>query len=87
MAAVVQPSSHVGFDSITSQIERRLLKRGFQFNIMVVGQSGLGKTTFVNTLLLLTWPIHVAVLIPLKTFPELLISRLCRISLKKMVFA
>lgn len=50
MAAVVQPSSHVGFDSITSQIERRLLKRGFQFNIMVVGQSGLGKTTFVNTL-------------------------------------
>lgn len=50
MTSVVQPASHVGFDSITSQIERRLLKRGFQFNIMVVGQSGLGKTTFVNTL-------------------------------------
>lgn len=50
MATLIQPSSHVGFDSITSQIEHRLLKRGFQFNIMVVGQSGLGKTTFVNTL-------------------------------------
>lgn len=47
---VVQPNFHVGFDSITKQIEKRLLKRGFQFNIMVVGQSGLGKTTLVNSL-------------------------------------
>ncbi|KMU73514.1 septin-6 [Coccidioides immitis RMSCC 3703] len=30
----VYPRSHVGFDSITSQIERKLLKRGFQFNVM-----------------------------------------------------
>jgi hypothetical protein len=29
--------SYVGFDSITSQIERKLLKRGFQFNIICVG--------------------------------------------------
>lgn len=47
---VVQPQKYVGFDTITSQIENRLLKRGFQFNIMVVGRSGLGKTTLVNTL-------------------------------------
>jgi len=33
----IYPQSHVGFDSITSQIERKLLKRGFQFNIMCVG--------------------------------------------------
>lgn len=33
----VFPRSHVGFDSITSQIERKLLKRGFQFNVMCVG--------------------------------------------------
>ncbi|SGZ56744.1 CIC11C00000003957 [Sungouiella intermedia] len=47
---LVQPLKYVGFDTITSQIENRLLKRGFQFNIMVVGRSGLGKTTLVNTL-------------------------------------
>jgi hypothetical protein len=29
--------SYVGFDSITNQIERKLLKRGFQFNIICVG--------------------------------------------------
>ncbi|KAL3235259.1 Cell division control protein 10 [Nakaseomyces bracarensis] len=46
----VLPSNYVGFDTITSQIEHRLLKRGFQFNVMVVGHSGLGKSTLVNTL-------------------------------------
>lgn len=30
-------STYVGFDSITRQIEHKLLKRGFQFNVMVVG--------------------------------------------------
>lgn len=38
-AATMYPQSHVGFDSITSQIERKLLKRGFQFNIICVGKS------------------------------------------------
>jgi septin 3/9/12 len=36
-AQSVFPRSHVGFDSITSQIERKLLKRGFQFNVICVG--------------------------------------------------
>ena len=35
--ATVHPETHVGFDSITSQIERKLLKRGFQFNVICVG--------------------------------------------------
>ena len=35
----VMPKSHVGFDSITTQIERKLLKRGFQFNVICVGRS------------------------------------------------
>lgn len=35
----VYPKSHVGFDSITQQIEKKLLKRGFQFNIICVGTS------------------------------------------------
>ncbi|KAL2160157.1 hypothetical protein VTH06DRAFT_1812 [Thermothelomyces fergusii] len=48
--ATIYPQSHVGFDSITSQIERKLLKRGFQFNIICVGQTGLGKSTLINTI-------------------------------------
>jgi hypothetical protein len=35
--SAVFPRSHVGFDSITSQIEKKLLKRGFQFNVICVG--------------------------------------------------
>ncbi|KAI9756354.1 MAG: cell division control protein [Lichina confinis] len=49
-SAAVFPRSHVGFDSITSQIERKLLKRGFQFNVICVGQTGLGKSTLINTI-------------------------------------
>ncbi|KAI8384754.1 cell division/GTP binding protein [Radiomyces spectabilis] len=43
-------NGYVGFDTITQQIEKKMLKRGFQFNVMVVGQSGLGKSTLVNTI-------------------------------------
>ena len=36
-APSVFPKTHVGFDSITTQIEKKLLKRGFQFNVICVG--------------------------------------------------
>lgn len=47
---VTHPSNYVGFDTITTQIENRLVKRGFTLNVMLVGQSGMGKSTLVNTL-------------------------------------
>ncbi|EEB05642.1 septin Spn2 [Schizosaccharomyces japonicus yFS275] len=46
----VQLNGYVGFDTITSQINRKLILRGFQFNVMVVGPSGTGKSTLINTL-------------------------------------
>lgn len=39
MAEEIRAESYVGFDSITQQIEHKLLKRGFQFNVIVVGMS------------------------------------------------
>lgn len=37
LAEEIRAESYVGFDSITQQIEHKLLKRGFQFNVIVVG--------------------------------------------------
>lgn len=45
-----QVDGYVGFDSIQEQIRLNSLKRGFEFNVMVVGCSGLGKSTLINTL-------------------------------------
>ncbi|KAJ3216785.1 hypothetical protein HDU67_008962 [Dinochytrium kinnereticum] len=44
------PTSVVGFHNLPNQVHRKSIKKGFQFTIMVVGESGLGKSTLVNTL-------------------------------------
>lgn len=40
-AEEIRASTYVGFDSITAQIEHKLLKRGFQFNVIAVGTFAL----------------------------------------------
>uniref|UniRef100_A0A8C7V3H9 Septin 9b n=1 Tax=Oncorhynchus mykiss TaxID=8022 RepID=A0A8C7V3H9_ONCMY len=42
--------SYVGIDAILEQMRRKAMKQGFELNIMIVGQSGLGKSTLMNTL-------------------------------------
>uniref|UniRef100_A0A8D0H0C1 Septin 12 n=1 Tax=Sphenodon punctatus TaxID=8508 RepID=A0A8D0H0C1_SPHPU len=41
---------YVGIEAVLDQIRIKTIKTGIEFNIMVVGQSGLGKSTMVNTL-------------------------------------
>ncbi|XP_038132593.1 septin 9b isoform X3 [Cyprinodon tularosa] len=49
-AGAVVDFSYVGIDAILEQMRRKAMKQGFELNIMVVGQSGLGKSTLMNTL-------------------------------------
>uniref|UniRef100_A0A3Q4G3S1 Septin 9b n=1 Tax=Neolamprologus brichardi TaxID=32507 RepID=A0A3Q4G3S1_NEOBR len=46
----ISDTSYVGIDAILEQMRRKAMKQGFEFNVMVVGQSGLGKSTLMNTL-------------------------------------
>ncbi|KHJ31938.1 putative p-loop containing nucleoside triphosphate hydrolase [Erysiphe necator] len=43
-------TGYVGFANLPNQWHRKSVRKGFNFNIMVVGESGLGKSTLVNTL-------------------------------------
>ncbi|OLY84038.1 Cell division control protein 3 [Smittium mucronatum] len=42
--------THVGLSSYPKQVYEHSLKTGFKFNMMVVGESGLGKATLINSL-------------------------------------
>ncbi|NWU66131.1 SEPT2 protein, partial [Pterocles burchelli] len=43
---------YVGFANLPNQVHRKSVKKGFEFTLMVVGESGLGKSTFINNLFL-----------------------------------
>lgn len=40
----------VGFANLPKQWHRKSVRRGFTFNCMVIGESGMGKATLINTL-------------------------------------
>ncbi len=43
-------SGYVGFANLPNQVHRKSVRKGFNFTAMVVGESGLGKSTLINTL-------------------------------------
>ena len=47
---VLQPTDYVGFDSLPEQYVNRTIRDGFVFNVMVIGSTGVGKTTLIDSL-------------------------------------
>uniref|UniRef100_A0A4X2LTU6 Septin-type G domain-containing protein n=1 Tax=Vombatus ursinus TaxID=29139 RepID=A0A4X2LTU6_VOMUR len=43
---------YVGFANLQNPVYRKSVKRGFEFTLMVVGESGLRKSTLINSLFL-----------------------------------
>jgi len=46
------PSQFVGFGLLPDQVYNKAIRKGFEFSLMVVGASGLGKSTLVNSMFL-----------------------------------
>ncbi|KAM9332840.1 septin-5-like [Pholidichthys leucotaenia] len=47
-----QDKEYVGFATLPCQVHRKTVKKGFAFTLMVAGESGLGKSTLINSLFL-----------------------------------
>ncbi|XP_015276379.1 PREDICTED: septin-10 isoform X2 [Gekko japonicus] len=43
-------SGHVGFDSLPDQLVNKSIHQGFCFNILCIGETGLGKSTLIDSL-------------------------------------
>ncbi|XP_061394896.1 septin-2 [Musca vetustissima] len=46
----LKQSGHVGFDSLPDQLVNKSVQNGFVFNVMCIGETGLGKSTMMDTL-------------------------------------
>ncbi|TNM98686.1 hypothetical protein fugu_013250 [Takifugu bimaculatus] len=46
----IELNGHVGFDSLPDQLVSKSVAQGFSFNILCVGETGVGKSTLMNTL-------------------------------------
>uniref|UniRef100_A0A8C4PYG8 Septin-7 n=1 Tax=Eptatretus burgeri TaxID=7764 RepID=A0A8C4PYG8_EPTBU len=49
---MTENKEYVGFSALPGQVHRKTVKKGFEFTLMVVGESGLGKSTLINSLFL-----------------------------------
>lgn len=43
-------TGHVGFDSLPDQLVNKSMNKGFSFNILCVGETGIGKSTLMDSL-------------------------------------
>ncbi|XP_074947979.1 septin-10 isoform X2 [Phalacrocorax aristotelis] len=46
----VSLSGHVGFSSLPDQLVKKSIEQGFCFNILCIGETGIGKSTLINSL-------------------------------------
>ena len=67
----------IGFHNISKQIHKKVIKQGFDFTLLVAGGSGLGKSTFINTLFV--QDLYKDRLIPSAVGLLILIYRICSV--------
>jgi len=52
LSSTPESADEVGLSKITEQLKRKATRKGFRFKLMIVGEPGIGKSTFINTLFL-----------------------------------
>ncbi|OAF66321.1 hypothetical protein A3Q56_05951, partial [Intoshia linei] len=43
-------TSELGFTGLPNQIHRKVTKKGFKYTILILGERGLGKRSFINSI-------------------------------------